>query len=282
MGSREHEIGWLCRAVAERSGVARVASLQREGHSRHRISAALASGTLRRVRRDWVALPTADPELVAAATHAVVLTCITQARRLGLWVRVEDRPHVAAARHSGGGKPATACVHWAEPLGPRHPDALVDPVENVLALVAVCQSTEDALAVWESALRAELTTIDLLRRLPLTGRARALAEEAWAFADSGLETIFRTRLRWLRLRILTQTWIHGHRVDFLIGDRLVVQIDGATHTGAQRTSDIRHDADLALLGYHVIRVGYHQVMDDWPAVQELILRAVGAGLHRAR
>lgn len=55
---------------------------------------------------------------------------------------------------------------------------------------------------------------------------------------------------------------------------------GATHVGAQRSEDIRHDAQLKLSGYHVIRVGYRQVMEHWEVVQDLIMRAVAQGLHR--
>ena len=60
----------------------------------------------------------------------------------------------------------------------------------------------------------------------------------------------------------------------------MLQIDGGHHVGQQRTSDIAHDAQLMLLGYHVIRVGYEQVVNDWPAVQDVIMRAVAQGLHR--
>lgn len=110
-------------------------------------------------------------------------------------------------------------------------------------------------------------------------RQGALLEAAQPYSDSGLETFVIPRLRWLRLRIVPQAWIRGHRVDFLIGERLVLQIDGATHIGAQRVQDNRHDAELLLMGYHVIRVGYGQVVDDWPGVQALIMRAVAQGLH---
>lgn len=48
------------------------------------------------------------------------------------------------------------------------------------------------------------------------------------------------------------------------------------------TSDIAHDAELMLLGYHVIRVGYSQVVDRWHEVQALIMRAVAQGVHLAR
>ena len=69
---------------------------------------------------------------------------------------------------------------------------------------------------------------------------------------------------------------------FLIGERLVLQIDGGHHVGHQRDRDNAHDARLRLMGYHVIRVGYTQMMDDWAAVQESIMQAVARGLHRRR
>ncbi|WP_231916229.1 endonuclease domain-containing protein [Microbacterium karelineae] len=89
------------------------------------------------------------------------------------------------------------------------------------------------------------------------------------------------RLRWLKLPLRQQVWIGGHRVDLPIGDRLVLQIDGGHHVDAQRMSDNEHDAVLRLMGYHVIRVGYRQVIDDWPMVQDLILSAIAQGLHLA-
>jgi hypothetical protein len=35
-----------------------------------------------------------------------------------------------------------------------------------------------------------------------------------------------------------------------------------------------------LLGFHVIRVSYAQVVDEWPTVQDAIMRAVAQGVHR--
>ena len=106
--------------------------------------------------------------------------------------------------------------------------------------------------------------------------------EADPFADSGLESLAVPRLRWLQLPLRRQIWVFGHRVDLLIAERLVLQIDGAHHVGAQRDQDIAHDAELMLLGYHVIRVGYRQVVDHWEEVQDRIMRAVAQGLHLAR
>lgn len=270
-------------AMNDVKGVARVERLLERGISRYDIDTALAEGLVERVRVGWVALPTADPMLVAAAKRGVVLTCITQARRLGIWVH-DERPtvHVGATPGSRGGKPKRARVHWAKPMVPRHPDVLEDPIENVLSMIAVCEPYEQALASWESALNKELVDRTQLEGLPWGPTGRRLLAEAWPFSDAGLETYLRPRLRWLRLPLYFQVWIAGHRVDALIGDRLVVQIDGGTHVGAQRAEDIRHDAELKLMGYHVIRVSYHQIMNEWHVVQDHIMRAIAQGLHLVR
>lgn len=259
----------------------RLRALRELGVSDHGVRRALESGHIERVRRGWVASPGADPMLVAAARRGVRLTCITQARRLGLWVLEEDRPHVAAPQHSGRVDIPGATVHWHKPVVPRHPDALVDPIENVLAVVAHCQPYEAALAIWESALNKRLVDPEVLRRMRLPGAARALLEQASPWSDSGLETFVVPRLLWLRLPLRRQIWIAGHRVDLLIGDRLVLQIDGGHHVGPQREEDIAHDAALRLLGYHVIRVGYAQVLERWHEVQDVIMRAVAQRLHLA-
>lgn len=231
------------------------------------------------MRKGWVAVPSADGYLVAAARAGVVVSCITQAQRLGLWVLSHDGPHVAAPAHSGAVSLRGVRAHWAQPLVPRHPDALVDPIENVLAIVAVCQPYEAALAVWESALRKGLVDRHAIGRLPLSTTARRILDSAMPYSDSGLESFVVPRLGWLNVRITPQAWIAGHRVDFLIGDRLVLQIDGGHHVGAQREADIEHDATLMLLGYHVVRVGYRQIIERWHTVQDVVARAVAQGLH---
>ena len=289
-------------AVRTGGGVVRQCDVLSAGWSKVRVAAAVARGDVVRIRRSWLAVPDADPYLVSAARAGVVLTCVTQAKRLGLWVTEEDRPHVAAPSHAGGVRVERLCagataedvakvgsksqmtkatVHWSAPLVLRHPFTLTDSIENVLASVARCQPFEAALAVWESALRRQLVDALELSRLPLSAAAKRLLAQASPFSDSGLETMIVPRLRWMKLRILPQVWLHGHRVDFLIGDRLVLQIDGGHHVGAQREQDIAHDAELTLRGFHVIRVGYWHIMQNWPWVQGTIMRAVAQGLHRA-
>lgn len=272
----------LTERIVELGGVVRCALIADLGFRRTAVEAALRAGTLIRPRRGWLASPTADSVLLGAARHGVVLTCRTQAGRLGLWVHDPSGiPHVAVGTNAASRRQLRAKVHWGTPLVPRHPDALVDPVENVLAHIAECEPFEQALATWESALHRSLVTIENLRGLPWRPAARRILATATPFSDAGLETYLRERLRWLRVPVRAQIWIAGHRVDALIGSRLVIQIDGSHHVGAQRSEDIRHDAVLKLRGFHVIRVSYSQIMFEWPVVQDLIMRAVAQRLHEA-
>lgn len=270
-------------AVTSAGGVTRRTVLRAAGHADRAVSRALARGELLGVGRSWLALPGTDPLLLEAARMGVVLTCITAARRHGLWTFEEHERHVGAHPHRR--KPPvhrSAVVHWAQPIVPRHPHRLIDSIENTLVIAASCQPFESALTIWESAIRKGLVDPFLMARMPLPGAARRVLEAASPYSDSGLETLIVPRLRWMGVRIIAQVWLYGHRVDFLIGDRLALQIDGGHHVDAQRAEDIRHDAELMLRGYHVIRVGYAQVVHDWPVVQDLIMRAIAQGLHLAR
>ncbi|MER7796013.1 type IV toxin-antitoxin system AbiEi family antitoxin domain-containing protein [Microbacterium sp. NPDC096154] len=267
--------------VAARGGVVRIRELLDAGVSSAAIKRAKRDGRLMRPRNGWVATPGADPMLRAAAELGVVVTCVTRAERAGLWTFGSDRVHVAAPRHHSLPRETTAHVHWARPVVPRPPGLLEDGIENTLVLIAECQPFEAALVVWESALRVGLIQLESMRRLPLSERTRRVLEAARPHADSGVETVVVPRLRWLNLPLRRQVVIAGRPVDLLIGDRLVLQIDGGHHVGAQRDADNAHDAQLKLMGYHVIRVSYHQVFDDWPAVHERIVLAIAQRLHLA-
>lgn len=257
------------------------AELRHAGHTHRQIHEAVAFGELERLRRGWVAARGADPELVLAAKRGALLTCATQAGRLGLWVMQGGPPHVAAP-HRGSHLDWKGCVrHWERPLIPRKPGVLEDPVENVLQIAAGRLPDEQALAIIDSALNKKLATIAGLEQLPISRRLRRLLARATPFSDSGLETLFRERLGWLRVAIRVQAHVVGRRVDLLIGQRLIVQIDGSTHTGPQRDRDNAHDVSANMDGYTVLRFGYLQVMRHWEEAESVILGAIARGRHLA-
>jgi very-short-patch-repair endonuclease len=256
-------------------------------YSDHAIRSAVARGEVRRLPRGWLAGLQGDAHLEAAASVGGRLTCVTAARRTGLWVPANDEDthlHVRVPVSSSRHDPTGLLLHWSAPLVPAPRHALIDPVVNVLEAVARCLPFEEARAVWESAVRRGDAGIEFLERVRWrTAIARELAHTIGGRSDSGLETIFVDRLRPYSLGIRQQVWLDGHPVDVLIGHRLVIQLDGFEHHSdvRRRRKDIRDDARLVLLGYTILRFDYQQVMFDWPHVEASILGAVARGLHLA-
>lgn len=273
--------------LSTQGGIAHRLQAECAGLTRAAILRAVADGDVRRIRRHWLALASADPDLIVAAGAGGRITCVSAARRHGWWMPEAEasglhlhlRPHAAS---TGLGDDFHGVVHWTKPLIPGAPHALVDSTEDTLEHIARCLPAESALVVWESALRAERLSVEAVREVRWISRAASeLGQRVTGLSDSGLETIFVARLSGWGVPIRQQVVIAGHRVDVLIGDRLIVQIDGyAFHsTSAQRTRDAGHDAELRLRGYTVLRFTYAQVIHDWTAVERTISRALAARLH---
>ena len=271
--------------LAARAGIAHRDEVGRAGFTAGAVAAAVRAGRVRRVRRVWVALPRGDGELIRAAELGGRVACLSVARRRGWWIpeQVDVQPHLHF-RPNGRAVPFDGVSHWTKPLSPVSPSSLLESVEDALAHIASCLDREAALVVWESAIRSENLSTDALRSVRWRSRASAeCAAEVNGLSDSGLETIAIVRLSRWGVPIRQQLYLAGHPVDLLIGDRLVVQLDGFAHhsTSKDRTRDLRHDAELRLRGYTVLRFSYAQVIHDWPAVERTIGRAIAAGAHLA-
>lgn len=136
----------LHREIRRWNGVLPTTALIEAGWTYRQIRMLCAQGTLQRVRPGWVAAPEAATELVRAAKYGGFITCVTQARRLNLWVTDDDHLlHLGVAMN--GRKPCgdKLKLHWGAPLVERDPRALEDHLVNVLAAVADCLPKEDAL-----------------------------------------------------------------------------------------------------------------------------------------
>lgn len=178
----------------------------------------------------------------------------------------------------------TGTTHWTKPLVSAAP-SLLGTTEDALLHIAQCLDRDTALVLWESASRVERIAPQTLRAVDWrSARARELAEAVTGLSDSGLETLAWIPLRRRGLRVRQQIVLAGRPVDGLVGDLLVVQIDGYEFhsSSAQRAKDIAHDAELRLRGYTVLRFSYAQVVHDWPFVERTIRTAVAAGLHLAQ
>lgn len=266
------------------NGVAHSTALRDAGYGDHAIRRAVREGSLIRVRRSWLVSPRCSPDRRAAATAGGRITCVTAARELGLWIPEATGTHIAVASTASRITGDDLDVHWAQGPVRVHTRSAEEPLLNVLFQSARCLPPSDALAVWESAIRKRLTTPSELERVRWRSSvAESFASAASALSDSGVETRFIWIMRDIGVQVRQQVRIDGRPVDALIGERMVVQIDGfAHHQAADRRRDIEADARLTLLGFTVLRFDFHQVMFDPGYVQTVIRTAIAQGLHRGR
>lgn len=70
-------------------------------------------------------------------------------------------------------------------------------------------------------------------------------------------------------------------MDFLLGDRVILEVDGiGNHDGASnRHKDLVRDANAAVWGFVTLRFDYALVVHDWPTVEAAILAHLDRGLH---
>lgn len=269
--------------VTVEGGIAHGGEARDAGFSRRDIDEAVGADLLRRVRRVWLVAPSVDRGRLVAVSCGGRLTCVSAAKRAGLWVPKGTAVHVSVAPNASRFTKADAVIHWSSPPAPVRPRTAEQPLINALFHTAQCLPRLAALTVWESALNKGLVTSGALSGVAWrSSAARDLAEAASVLSDSGLETHMATRLAPFGVTVRQQVWVDGHPLDLLVGDRLAIQIDGAHHLEQrQRRQDIRGDARLVLMGYTVLRFDYAQVLFDWQYVEATVLTAIAQGRHRA-
>jgi very-short-patch-repair endonuclease len=212
-----------------------------------------------------------------------VLSCASALTVHGVWMRHEPRLHVAvdhAANHSTG----TAIVkHWARrsrPLG------FVETPFTAFSRFAKCGEPLDIVIAADSLLNRRLLTSEQVETiLSRTARGRRLLGRVDGKAESGTETIVRSRLRADGIRLRSQVSIAGvGRVDFVVGGRLVIEVDSREwhDEPSQFERDRARDALLVARGYLVMRFSYRRVMDEIAEIEKEILAVVRTRDHVRR
>lgn len=251
------------------------------GVGKDAIRAAVRAGSLVRIRRGWYRSAGAPDAVVRAVAVGGALTCGSALRLQGVWMMPDTRLHVRVARGVAIDAAEDVVVHWSD----RRQDHAfpMDGVGASLSFALRCLDLRAAVVATDSALNQRtLTPLDLasIRETARGRRVLALCDPA---AESGLETLARLALRRLRVRVRTQVPIAGvaGRVDLLIGDRLVLELDGVAWHGrpGDFERDRRRDRRLVALGYAVMRASYSQVLGSWPEIEQQILAAVRRGAH---
>lgn len=262
-------------------GVASAAALRRRGLTRADVDSALASGAIRRLRRGWYADWTARPDVVGAVQAGGRLSCVSLLRAHGAWTLDDGSVYVRVAKGATPRRGAHVRLHWTrEPLDP---NLAVDDLEDALRVAVHCLDLRHLIAVVDSVLNSRLLREEVVERVLLaTPRGRQAWSRVDGRAESGIETFARLALRRAGVRVRSQVEIAGiGRVDLLVGDRLVVELDGESWHGGSADFERDRARDRALLarGYLVVRASYRQVMDELPLVTSQILAIVRRDEH---
>jgi very-short-patch-repair endonuclease len=281
------------RDIHRLGGFAATFELYRLGWTRRSLRHSVESGTSLRVRQGWYCTPDADPDEIAAFRVGGRLGCVSAAYAHGLWVRRPAIVHVDVPTHSSrhrsphdrfvrlGDSKKLAVRHWSPGWG--RPVARASVVDSLLAM-ALCQPVERVVAAADSALHLGLMSGAQWRSViaPLPRRLRRLLAQVDSRSESITESIVRFRLARLGIEVHVQVAIVGvGRVDFVVGSRLVIEVDGRQyHIDPERfENDRRRDARLSAMGYRVLRFSYNQVMNRWSEVKAAIVAAIARGDH---
>lgn len=282
----------VARIIRTNGGAMSYRALERSGVSRTRVADALSAATITRVRPGWFAAADAAHDVVRAVRVGGALTGASAVRLDGVWLLDDPLLHVRVPRTASrlrspidGRVPLDraahrVCVHYRSDPAPM----ARDPLPLALAEMIACAEREAAIVAVDSALAQGLLSpkgLEEVRRLTMPSRRRVL-DAVSGGSESGTES---------RIRLLLRSRNIGHRaqvhisrvgyVDLLVGDRLVIEIDGAGfHTGPEFEEDRRRDFELVMQGYLVLRLSYRQVMREWAVVSEGILELVARGEHR--
>lgn len=259
-------------------GLARGTHLQRLGFDRRTLSRLVAGGEIERVRPGVFGVAPISPAVREATVHGGALTCASVLRARGIWtLPADDGPHVwlGAGRH---GHPHDGCSCTPHYYRGRPPLGKVG-ISTALVHLRLCAGDEAFFAALESARQKRLLNRTQLAKIrsALPANARWLVDLSRADSGSGLESLLRLRLHALGIRLRCQVELPGiGRVDFVIGDRVIIEADGQENhaTPEKHHKDFVRDAAASALGYETLHFDYAQIVHDWPTVQRSILAAL--------
>lgn len=274
--------------LTQHFGVVSSAQLREAELDHNSVRNFISRGALTRLRHGWYAGQGAIPVVVSAVRAGGVLSGPSALKLRGVWTPPNQPVHVRLRRpenlkrHSSMGRavPFALSEGRAVPL-----NQSVDPPAAALLTSILACPRDNAIVLADS-----LVNLNMLSPLELESVARRAGkrgnEVLKLVADtsqSGTETYFRLWLirHGIKFRAQAEIPLVGW-VDFLIGDRLVIEIDSRTHheTPENHDKDRRRDRFLTAMGYRHIRLTYAEVMYRLDEVGLDILALIRRDEHR--
>lgn len=255
-------------------GVARVGVLRAHGHTPSAIRKLALAGAHQPRKGVW-ALPSADPDYLTAILSNGHVTCASAALRYGLWIKEKPmRVHLATRHCRGKG----FVRHGSLRLPPETAVPLAS-LEDTVIHALTCLPDVDAISIAQSAMQQfgiPQAMIESEISADYYGNARRLLAKADGLSESVPEISARLLFESEGLPFRRQVQIQGvGRVDFLIGRRLIVEVNGyAFHSSreAWRKDMARLNAAQAR-GFDVLSFAPEKIWNNPEQVMEEI-RAV--------
>lgn len=283
--------------LSEHGGIAKMNAFLAAGLTNRQVAALCARGVIERPRNAWYVDPALPWQAKCAVRVGGVLACASAAESFGLPVppTPQRRVHAlvpansARIRHHRDrrhyvvpGEDTEVVLHWDERARMVH--GWRTPIVATLIDLAGCVPEDWWVAAVDAALHvprggdpilSNAQWLELVERLPR--RRRRALRRVDPRSESCLETLLRLGL--IRRGIgplIPQFSPDGrHRVDLLVGDRLIVEADGERFHDPEQ--DAIRDAEWRRRGYAVLRFSYDRIVNDLDAVlDEIALALAGA------
>lgn len=271
------------------NGITSRTSLLASGATRADIMESERLGGLIRVDRSRYAHSSIHPDVLAAAQAGATLTCLSALRVHGVATAPPNGLHLRRDRYSrrfrGSPDDLVCPLRGVDIRGP------VDSLQTGLLAAIRNHEPEVVVTALDSILHQRiLTRAELEPLVRGVGKAghRSLSR-ADGRSESPLESIIRYRLQAHRIKVRPQVHVPGvGRVDFLVGNRLIIEADGREFHDSPSSDDTvsqsfhedrRRDREATLQGFIVIRLTWYQVMYQWDAVEADILRLIRKRQH---
>jgi very-short-patch-repair endonuclease len=273
--------------------VAHISAFLAAGLSRHQVAALFRQGVLLRPRIGWYADPALPHDAIRAVRVGGVLGGTSAARSYDLPLPdgADDELQVSLmdnasrlrhsrdrTRHVAAGDEEDVRLHWQPRLEEVRGYRVA--VVDALLQLSTCVPFDWFVAAVDKALHvprggaALLSAASLaLLRAALPERLRSAVDLADGRSESPIETIVRLGLVRMGIAFHVQVWmLPYHRVDFLIGGWLIIEVDGKRYhvEDEQFEADRERDALFAAWGYRVLRFSYRQVTEDLAWVLDVI------------
>lgn len=250
------------------------------GWTRTELDRATEAGLLLHPTHGWRAVPDCHPLILRALAQEAVLTCVSALEVHGIEVCRPQRIHLRPLRARPARRP------WCRPRIPCPVDGPIDTVEVATACAVNCLRGEELLVLLDSLIRQRALRhrqVATLMQEATKDRQQLLSQVGGA--DAIGESILHHRLHAHGIRFRSQVVIRDvGRVDVLVGDRLVIEVDGhAFHNNPKAfEEDRRRDRALMVKGFIVLRLTYTDLFRNWTAAEQQILHLVRHDRHRYR